>query len=165
MRIRVLTIGYAVCLKTDNYDSEGRTYLSRRKARETAFKVVYQVDQVQADAREAFDYLLQQDKLAERNQGFSWDLIEGTLGKLAELDQRIAGYSREWSLERMPSVDKNIMRVAAFEILYLADSQAIVAIDEAIEIAKKYGDEGSSSFINAILDKVLGEKDGDIPGD
>jgi N utilization substance protein B len=139
--------------------------LSRRKARETAFKVVFQVDQVQADAKKAFDYLVLHDKLAEKNQGFSWDLIHGTLEKQAEIDRMIASYSREWALDRMSSVDRNIMRVAAYEILYLEDSQAVVAIDEAIEIAKKYGDEGSGSFVNAILDKILGEKDEYFPGD
>ncbi|MDD2510251.1 MAG: transcription antitermination factor NusB [Syntrophomonas sp.] len=138
--------------------------MSRRKARETAFKVVFQVDQVQAEVKKAFDYLVENDKLAEKNHGFSWELARGTLEKQAEIDRMIASYSREWALDRMSSVDRNIMRVAAFEILFLEDSQAVVAIDEAIEIAKKYGDEGSASFVNAILDKILGEKNEQFPG-
>jgi len=134
--------------------------LSRRKARELAFKVLFQVDQVDAEPRRAFDYLLE-DKysfLDTRYKEFSWELIEGCLNKMPEIDKMIARYSRGWTLERMAAVDRNIMRIAGYEILHMKDSQAIVAIDEAIEIAKKYGDESSASFVNAILDKILGEK-------
>lgn len=134
--------------------------MSRRKARELAFQVLFQVDQVDAEPRQAFDYLVR-DKygsLDVQYRMFSWKLVEGCLEKLPEIDARIARYSRDWEINRMPSVDRNIMRVAAYEILYMENSQEVVAIDEAIEIAKKYGDEGSAGFVNAILDKILGEK-------
>lgn len=132
--------------------------MSRRKARELAFKVLFQVDQVNADAREAFNYLAAEKPLEEKNHEFSWQLVEGCLNKLPEIDEKIAAYSREWSLERLSSVDRNVMRLACFEILYMEDMHPVVAIDEAIEISKRYGDENSGSFVNAILDKVLGEK-------
>lgn len=132
--------------------------MSRRKARELAFKVVFQVDQVNADPEKAFRYLLEDMTLADKDREFSWDLIRGCLQELPQIDSSLAKYSRDWSLGRMSSVDRNIMRVAAYEINNIDKSQAVVAIDEAIEIAKKYGDEGSASFVNAILDKILGEK-------
>lgn len=132
--------------------------MSRRKAREIAFKVLFQVDQVQAEPRKAFEYLIENEHLAEKDQNFSWELVVGAIQKLPEIDSKIAGFSRDWSVDRMSSVDRNIMRLAGFEILFLDYSQPVVAIDEAIEISKKYGDEGSASFINAILDKILGEK-------
>lgn len=133
--------------------------MSRRKARELAFKVIFQVDQVQAEARKAFDYLLANESLAEeRDRAFAWALVEGVLAKMPEIDHKIASYSRDWAVDRMASVDRNIMRLAGYEIMFTDHSQPVVAIDEAIEIAKKYGDEGSASFVNAILDKVLGDK-------
>lgn len=124
-----------------------------------AFKVLFQVDQVGADPQRAFGYLQEEGSLAEKDRDFSWDLVQGCLSDLPRIDTGLARYSRDWSLDRMSSVDRNIMRVAAFEILHTDRSQAVVAIDEAIEIAKKYGDEGSASFVNAILDKILGEKE------
>jgi N utilization substance protein B len=131
--------------------------LSRRKARELAFKVLFQVDQVKADPKQAFDYLLQESDLKGKDHGFSWELTEGTLAHQEDIDRRISAYSRDWTINRMPSVDRNIMRVAAFEILYMENAQPVVAIDEAVEMAKKYGDENSPAFINAILDRLLGE--------
>lgn len=116
------------------------------------------MDQVNADPEKAFRYLLEDMTLADKDREFSWDLIRGCLQELPQIDSSLAKYSRDWSLGRMSSVDRNIMRVAAYEINNIDKSQAVVAIDEAIEIAKKYGDEGSASFVNAILDKILGEK-------
>ena len=132
--------------------------MSRRKARELAFKVLFQVDQVDADPRQAFIYLLEDTNLAQKDRAFSWELIEGCIDNLNQIDEKISSYSWEWSVTRMATVDRNIMRIAGYEILYMDDSQRVVAIDEAIEIAKKYGDSGSPSFINAILDRMLGDE-------
>lgn len=131
--------------------------MSRRKARELAFKVLFQVDQVDADARTAFNYLAAETSLEEQNRKFSWDLVEGCLERLSEIDEKITRHSYEWPLNRMSAVDRNVMRLACFEILYMEDMHPVVAIDEAIEISKRYGDENSGSFVNAVLDKVLGE--------
>lgn len=128
--------------------------MSRRKARETAFKVIFQVDQVNADPRIAFSYLLEENNLADSESEFSWSLIENCLQNQVVIDKLISTYSNDWSLDRMSAVDRNLMRVAGTEILFLPGSQAAVAIDEAIEISKKYGEENSASFINAILDKI-----------
>jgi N utilization substance protein B len=131
--------------------------LSRRKAREIAFKVLFQVDQVDADARAAFNYLVE-TPLEDNNRDFSWQLVEGCLQSLPEIDEKITKYSREWSLSRMLSVDRNVMRLACYEILHMTETHPVVVIDEAIEIAKRYGNENSGGFVNAILDKILGEK-------
>jgi N utilization substance protein B len=132
--------------------------LSRRKAREVAFKVLFQVDQVEADPQKAFRYLVHDVQLAEKDRDFSWGLVEGCLNHLEEIDEKISHFSKDWALERMSSVDKNVMRIASYEILFTEDAQSVVAIDEAIEISKRYGEENSGSFVNAILDKILGEK-------
>lgn len=128
--------------------------LSRRKAREIAFKVIFQVDQVNADPRIAFNFLLEEHRLAVSECDFSWALIEGCLQHLEEIDSLIARYSTEWTIDRMSSVDRNLLRVAGTEIMFLKGSQAAVAIDEAIEISKRYGEHNSAAFINAILDKI-----------
>lgn len=132
--------------------------MSRRKAREIALKVIFQVDQVNAEPRSAFQYLLEENALAEKDSEFAWTLVEGCLQHLEPIDHCIARYSTEWTVERMSSIDRNLMRVAAFEILYLEGAQPAVAIDEAIEISKKYGENNSAAFINAILDKINRDK-------
>ncbi|MGR6836401.1 transcription antitermination factor NusB [Syntrophomonas erecta] len=128
--------------------------MSRRKARECAFKVVFQVDQVNAEPRDAFRYLLKENDLPEKDRVFSWELIEKTLSNLENIDARISRFARDWSIERMSSVDRNIMRLAICELLYIINSEPVVAINEAIEIAKQYGEDSSGGFINAILDRV-----------
>ncbi len=137
--------------------------MSRRKAREYAFKVIFQVDQVSASPRTAFDYLLQENHLEDKSCSFAWELIQGCIKNLPEIDSKIASYSRDWTVARMSSVDRNIMRIAAYEILYADNLQPVIAINEAIEISKKYGDENSASFINAILDRIRKEKKESIP--
>lgn len=139
--------------------------MSRRKAREVAFKVLFQVDQVEADPQRAFRYMIQDVQLEEKDRDFSWQLVEGSLNHLEEIDEKISHFAKDWALERMSAVDKNIMRIASFEILFTEDSQSVVAIDEAIEISKRYGEENSGSFVNAILDKILGEKNEHLSGD
>ena len=132
--------------------------MSRRKAREMAFKVIFQVDQIDADPRKAFEFLLEENSLTEKDQIFAWDLVQGCLRHLEEIDSRIAKHSIHWPVNRISAINRNIMRIAGYEILFFFPPQEIVAIDEAVEIAKRYGDENASSFINAVLDKILGEK-------
>ncbi len=128
--------------------------MSRRKARELAFKVIFQVDQVNADPRMAFEHLLADHHLDDSEKEFSWSLIDGCLQNKHTIDQLIGNYANDWAIDRMSSVDRNLMRIASAEIMFLPGSQAVVAIDEAIEISKKYGEDNSSAFINAILDKI-----------
>lgn len=131
--------------------------MSRRRARETAFKVVFQVEQSHINPKEAFDYLLTEDSLPEKDQRFAWRLVQACLGHMEDIDQKITRYSKAWDIKRMSSVDRNIMRIAAAEMLYVKEDLPVIAIDEAIELAKIYGDEKSPAFVNAILDKIAGE--------
>ncbi|MBO8159197.1 transcription antitermination factor NusB [Thermosyntropha sp.] len=131
--------------------------MSRRRARETAFKVVFQVEQAKADPEEAFNYLVEEGSLPEKDWEFAQKLIRKCLENLESIDDKIAKYSDAWDLKRMSAVDRNIMRIAAAEMLYLKEVLPPIAIDEAVEIAKKYGDEKSHAFVNAILDKIARE--------
>ncbi len=132
--------------------------MSRRKAREYAFKVLFQVDQVAAEPDQALNYLLQESNLAEKDIIFSQELIQETMRNFNKIDKIIASYASDWAIDRMPAVDRNIMRLAAGEILFLESVDSIIVIDEAIEIAKKYGGESSSAYINAILDRLAGDQ-------
>jgi N utilization substance protein B len=81
-------------------------------------------------------------------------LVEGVAAHLEELDALIARYSEHWRLERMAVVDRNLLRLAVFELLYEPQIPPKVVINEAVELAKLYGTEGSSAFVNGILDRV-----------
>jgi transcription antitermination protein NusB len=131
--------------------------LSRRKAREIAFKVLFQVDQVDAEPRQAFNYLLEETRLSEKDNEFAWTLIEGTIAKMNDIDAIIANFSKDWTVQRMSSVDRNLLRIASYEILYHNSAQSVVAIDEALEISKRYSEPASVGFINAILDRIKAE--------
>lgn len=132
--------------------------MSRRKARELAFKVLFQVDQVDTEPQEAFDYLMQESPLAEKDRDFAWRLVEGSVEKIEQIDALLASFSKDWTVQRMSSVDRNLLRVASYEIIYLDQAQPVVAIDEALEIAKRYSEPASVGFINAILDKIRAGK-------
>ena len=88
---------------------------------------------------------------------FAEPLIRGTLEKLTELDGKIQHYAKNWDLERMAVVDRNILRLAIYEMLYREDIPPVVSINEAVDIAKKFSTDESGRFVNGILDKVKGE--------
>jgi len=134
--------------------------LSRRKARELAFKVLFQVDQVNADPLAAFNYLLEESSITEKDSEFAWSLVIGALERLDTIDSIIASFSKDWTVQRMSSVDRNLLRLASYEIIYDDATQAVVAIDEALEISKRYSEPASVGFINAILDKIRIERPG-----
>ena len=134
--------------------------MSRRKARELAFKVLFQVDQVNADPLAAFNYLLEESSITEKDSEFAWSLVIGALERLDTIDSIIASFSKDWTVQRMSSVDRNLLRLASYEIIYDDATQAVVAIDEALEISKRYSEPASVGFINAILDKIRIERPG-----
>lgn len=89
-------------------------------------------------------------------------LVNGTLDHLSEIDDLIRHQAEHWRLERMPAVDRNILRLAVYEFLYEADVPKLVILDEAIELAKAFGSEQSSRFVNGVLDGIL--KSRTLPG-
>jgi len=92
------------------------------------------------------------NQLAETT--FARQLVDGVLEQQAEIDQKIENRSLNWKLHRMSTIDRNILRIAVYELLYLEDIPPKVSINEAIEIAKSYGDKNSPAFVNGILDKI-----------
>jgi N utilization substance protein B len=81
-------------------------------------------------------------------------LYDGVVAHLVDIDQRLTQAAENWRLQRMPAVDRNILRLGAFELLHSADTPAAVAFDEAIELAKRFGTADSPAFVNGVLDQL-----------
>lgn len=130
----------------------------RHAAREKAFQVIYQMDLNENTLDFALESVLEEAELSQEAVDFCRALASGTLEKRAEIDEMLQRHTENWKLERMPSVDRNILRLAAYELLYCPEVPDKVAIDEAIELAKLYSDDKAPRFINSVLDKILKAK-------
>ncbi|KPJ60022.1 MAG: hypothetical protein AMJ46_08810 [Latescibacteria bacterium DG_63] len=128
--------------------------MKRRDARELAFRVLYQSEIGQFALGATLEQVIGETKPSAAVASYGSVLVGKIEAHRAEIDETISGASRHWRLERMAVTDRNILRIAVAELLYLPDVPARVVIDEAIELAKKYGDEASSRFVNGILDAV-----------
>ncbi len=126
----------------------------RRKAREIALQVLYQIDASKIDVDEAIALFRDSFGMPQELVEFSTQLIKSTLDHIEEIDALIKNCSEHWSLERMSTVDKNILRMAVCEFLYCDDIPPKVTLNEAIDIGKNYGSDNSGSFINGILDAM-----------
>ncbi|HXI14120.1 MAG TPA: transcription antitermination factor NusB [Thermoanaerobaculia bacterium] len=128
---------------------------ARRKARELALQMLFQFD-VSGNSTEAVVTTFEDLQKARPNiRDFAVRVFEGTVNNLAELDSMIVQQAQNWRLERMPVVDRNIIRMSVYEFLHESETPKLVIIDEAVEIAKKFGTQKSSQFINGILDGIL----------
>ncbi len=154
----------------------------RRKAREISLQVLYEIDVLKIDPREAMDLFWDSFAAAEEALEPFWDyfckqkdakkqvarifgappdarpfstlLVEGTWRNRGEIDKLISGCSEHWSLSRMSKVDRSILRMAVYELLYCEDIPPKVTLNEAIDLGKAYGSENSGSFINGVLDAL-----------
>ena len=126
----------------------------RRASREFAVQVLFHMEFCPGDADHGFELVCESFRPPEKVVPFSRVLVQGVCERREELDRAIGRASKNWRLERMSRVDRNILRVGAFELLYLKEIPPKVAIDEAVEMAKKYGSEESGAFINGILDNI-----------
>lgn len=132
---------------------------ARRVARERALQALYQVEQnplaTTPDALEAAWSASDDEGGREpASHAFAVELIEGVRGHLPELDAMLEQHSHNWRLDRMARVDRNVLRLGVYELQYCADIPRKVTINEAIELAKKFGNEESPAFINGLLDRV-----------
>jgi len=139
---------------------------SRRKGREGALKALYALEYTREQGdREAavarcLDVVLE---LPEETRGFAQTLVDGVRGQWDTINELIAQTSKRWKIERMAIIDRNILRIATFEIRFRDDIPVKVAINEAIEIAKKFGSQESPAFVNGILDRIA-EQTGRLRG-
>jgi N utilization substance protein B len=134
----------------------------RRAARELALRTLFQIDLARLDPEEALAAALAEDTLADDARSFARDLVMGAVSKQQHVDTVIAKHARGWTLERMANIDRNILRLAVFEVLYLPDIPPSVTVDEAVELAKKYSTAESGRFVNGILGNLLRNLDTEV---
>jgi transcription antitermination protein NusB len=129
----------------------GRGTTRRRGARKIALDVLYERD---VTGGSALEILERYDP--EPAHEFAGVLVRGVVRHLPELDRLISGYAEDWTIERMPVIDRNLLRLGAFELLHLDDVPAAVTINEAVELAKTFSTEDSGRFVNGILGRIAG---------
>lgn len=131
--------------------------MSRRLARETALQVLFQRDLTKEPLviAEEVQKWAKEFVVPEPSKDFAQELVEGTIEHLEQIDQTIAAYAQDWTINRMAKVDRNVMRLAAYEILFRSDIPGRVSLNEAIELAKRFGGEESAKFVNGILDRIV----------
>ena len=128
----------------------------RREARELALQMLYALDSnSSAGVRETLQtFREEQGETIGKVREFAENLVQGVQAQRAIIDEAIRVRSKNWSLSRMPRVDLNVMRLAAYELMFRADIPKKVSINEAIEIVRRYGDKESPAFVNGILDEI-----------
>ncbi len=131
---------------------------SRRKSRELALQILFLIDFSTLSAQETFPLFVKEFHKQRELDVFTRHLVEGVEKHRQEIDTLIRRISEHWSLKRISRVDRSILRMAIFEILWCPDIPSKVSINEAVELGKRYGTEKSSAFINGILDKVAHQK-------
>ena len=138
--------------------------MSRRQAREAALQALFQLDLNHGEEGQQEQYetlaidtvLGEAEKMSAHDREFVNTLVHGTRAHLAEIDSLIAASSKDWKIERMATVDRNITRLAAFEIRFSEERLTPnIAINEAVELAKKYGTDDSSRYVNGILGAMM----------
>ena len=126
----------------------------RRRSRELAIKVLFHLEFSRDDPQNAFDLICDYFGASEDIKPFSKELILGVCAHLDDIDGLIAQASRNWRLERIAKVDRSVLRLAVYELVYRDDIPPKVSINEAVDVGKKFGSEESGAFINGVLDKI-----------
>ncbi len=129
--------------------------MKRRKAREYALQLLFQLD-IRREKPHAslLKHFWSDYDRDDEVKDFCEEIVKGTYKHLGKINDLIARCAKNWSLDRMSTVDRNVLRLAVYEMLYRLDIPTSVTINEAIEIAKRFGTDESGSFVNGILDRV-----------
>jgi len=129
--------------------------MKRRKAREFAIQILFLLDvRKEKPTITVFKRFWEEHPVDDEVRDFTEEIVKGASKNLAKIDKQIHANAKNWSLDRMATVDRNVLRMAVYEILFHMDIPASVTINEAIEIAKKFGTDDSGAFVNGILDSV-----------
>lgn len=127
----------------------------RSKGREESLKILYQAEVTKRTITSANEnYWISKEKFDQTVHNFSDRIVLGVETNITLIDEKISKYATNWQLKRMAIIDRNILRMGVYELLYADDIPPKVSINEAVELAKKYGDVESSKFVNGILDKI-----------
>ena len=127
---------------------------SRSKARAVALSLLYQIEISKVDFRQALQDYSENYPQKQGVIDFFSLLVEGVITNMSSIDTLIKKYVKNWAIKRMAVIDRNILRIGCFELLFSEDIPPKVAINEAIELAKRFGDIDSPRFVNGILDKI-----------
>jgi N utilization substance protein B len=126
----------------------------RSRAREVALQLLFQRDQNATVDRPATERFVH-DRLRDANlEAFCLGLFDGVATHQADIDKRLADAAENWRVARMATVDRNVLRLGAYELLHTADTPPAVVLDEAINLARRYGSADSPAFVNGVLDKL-----------
>lgn len=127
---------------------------ARRRAREAALQILYCMDlagcSIDQAERDHWNHLA----ASQEGREYTNELVRGYAKHAGAIDELIRKVSEHWRIERMPRVDRNILRLGAFELVHLGDVPRRVTLNEAVELAKRYGGEGSAGFVNGVLDRI-----------
>lgn len=129
--------------------------MSRKDARENAFKILYQIDIQKCDAEEILKTFYSENVVTEEDKQYIDDVAYGTFKNLEEIDALIVKGLKSWTLNRISKVDKAVLRLALYEILYREDIPERVSIFEAVELVKKYDSPKAGGFVNGILRGII----------
>jgi len=130
----------------------------RSRGRELALQMLYQVDLRGDSALEAAEEVAREEEPDREARAFASKLVNGVRETLDELDREIAATAQNWDISRMAVIDRNVLRMATYELLYCRDIPPKVAINEAIELGKRYSTQKTGAFVNGILDKIKSRK-------
>jgi N utilization substance protein B len=126
----------------------------RRIARECALQMLYQHDVGKQVPETILESFWEMNEQPERVRAFATELFQGTISRIKEIDRLIQGHTKNWRLSRMAAVDRNVLRLAVFELLSDVKTPDTVVINEALEIAKKFSTNESAQFVNGVLDSI-----------
>ena len=126
----------------------------RRLSRELALKILFQIDLAHSNLLDVSRYTFEDTDYTDGVKDFCLELVKGVEKNINNIDTTIKKYTDNWSLERITNIDRNILRIAICEILFLDDIPKSVSINEAVELSKKYGTKSSFSFVNGVLGKI-----------
>ncbi|MFA5628851.1 MAG: transcription antitermination factor NusB [Dehalococcoidales bacterium] len=130
---------------------------ARRKSRAVALQVLYEVDLVGHKSEEVIQHALAAEVLNEENMEFVREMVSGVLDNKGQIDDNIKKFAPMWPIAQISVIDRNILRIAIFELLFDKDTPVKVAINEAVELAKNFGGDNSPRFINGVLSSVSGQ--------
>jgi len=127
---------------------------TRRKARTIALQTLYEIDSISRSAEAVVERLLAEGELSEENNDFVRELVSGVIQNKDEIDGNIQRFAPAWPIEQIAMIDRNILRLAIFEILFNNKVPVKVAVNEAVELAKSFGSDNSAKFVNGVLGSV-----------
>ena len=129
----------------------------RRQSRIKALQVLYEVDAVGHDAQEVVDRLKRESELPEESLQFTAELVKGVTANKDSIDRMIGKYAPNWPVDQLSIIDRTVLRIAIFELKYHKETPPKAAANEAVELAKSFGSDSSTKFVNGVLGSLMAE--------